>query len=91
MSYGKFLILSIGVHYKRVVARQDVVTVYDVLPTLRATNETGKAPQEDRQKKAFTARWLEQDGCFIVVVRPDMYVGLVSTDAAEVDSWIGCW
>jgi len=94
VAYGSFLVLSMGERHRNynglgASSRQNLMTVYNILP---ATSTNDQPPgTEDNEGQVFRARWLQGDDNFVVVVRPDMYVGLVAGDWTDVDRWFEGW
>jgi phenol 2-monooxygenase (NADPH) len=72
VGYGKFLILAVGCHEGQFGAFPEPTTVLRILPTGGKTHHHGGYP---------TYLWdsSQNDESYIVLVRPDMYVGYVGT------------
>lgn len=88
VSYGKFYILSIGGRSKSPAPLPEAAVLYDVLPHGSCSEMTGKLSRSQFEKRhTFSAQWLvPQDTC-IVVVRPDMYIGVVDTSFDGIGDW----
>lgn len=89
VTYGKYLILSLGRHLDIDSKYQDIVTTFTIVPAT-AGSETGISDFEKplgekaMSGSTFTARWLAPDDRAVIVVRPDMYIGYVADDR---ESW----
>lgn len=81
VSYGKFLILSIGQHPKSAPSN-DQVSVFTVLPQGVTNGHHALSEGET----VFSADWADASKPSVVVVRPDMYIGYVSQDVDD-DGW----
>ncbi|KAF4504423.1 hypothetical protein G6O67_007874 [Ophiocordyceps sinensis] len=74
--YGKHLVLLIGNHASTEFGHQKAAVSYQIHPLGESTSEASGA-------KIFKADWASQEDSFVVVVRPDMYIGHVGKDAAS--------
>ena len=94
VTYGRFLVLSMGDRNRNSnglgpASHQDLITVYDIQP---ATSKNDRPPRtDDKDGQVFRAEWLREDDRFVVIVRPDMYIGLVTGDWADVGRWFEVW
>ncbi|KAK7423359.1 hypothetical protein QQX98_001150 [Neonectria punicea] len=85
-TYGKFLVLFIGKHLESAFDYGSVTDSYHILPADEQTEQQGQTGefQTTAVGKRFTADWVKVEDSFVVVVRPDMYIGYVTSDD---DSW----
>lgn len=81
VSYGKFLVLSIGQHLKDAPGN-DQVSVFTVLPQ----GVTNGHHELAKGEIVFSADWADASNPLVVVVRPDMYIGYVSQSVDD-DGW----
>lgn len=82
VSYGNFVVLSLGKHVQDESVRGLVYTILAAGTTMNGHD----GQSENRGGKIFTADWVGENTPDIVVVRPDMYIGYVSKDAED-DGW----
>ncbi|PHH60972.1 hypothetical protein CDD81_987 [Ophiocordyceps australis] len=84
VSYGKHLVVSIG-RVGDVIGREAVALPLHILPQNAAKSgcELLKA-----KGKVFTAAWADEQDCFMVVVRPDMYIGFVGRDSSDCKAYL---
>ncbi|PHH89532.1 hypothetical protein CDD83_5839 [Cordyceps sp. RAO-2017] len=92
ITYGKFLVLFVGNHDQVEFGHKEIATPYHILPlagklntaqtngNMAAQDSGSPMPQEATVVK-FRANWVDPDDSFVVVVRPDMYIGYVHLDA----------
>lgn len=82
VSYGRFIVLSIGMHLN---TESVSASVYTILPkeTASGINKYSKSKECD---KTFTADWVKAHTSHVVVVRPDMYIGCVSNGTGD-EAW----
>ncbi|CAH0040471.1 unnamed protein product [Clonostachys solani] len=89
VEYGKYALLFVGKHPEGRVGYEKVASCYSILP--RSSDDTAPVPQgsgeageqtlsREAGEKVFEADWVTQEDSFVVVVRPDMYIGYVGTD-----------
>nr|XP_036576921.1 FAD monooxygenase [Colletotrichum truncatum]KAF6783775.1 FAD monooxygenase [Colletotrichum truncatum] len=81
--YGKHLVLKIGRQQNQVsTSKTDLESVAKVFTVSPHKAETGTTQGENSSatESAFTAEWVGEDDDFVVVVRPDMYIGYVGQD-----------
>ncbi|CAM1507717.1 Fc.00g045650.m01.CDS01 [Cosmosporella sp. VM-42] len=90
VQYGKFLTLFIGKRGETFPSHASGVVSYIVLPTLCSQAGSDEAEQGASDivstGQEFTADWASFSDPFVVIVRPDMYIGLVSSPSCE-RSW----
>lgn len=84
ISYGKFLVLLIGKHPESAFDYGSVADLYHILPSNDLSEPSGEAQSQLSVSNRFTADWVKADDSFVVVVRPDMYIGYVTGGD---DSW----
>ena len=90
VSYGKFLLLSVGAG-GGITSKSDNLTVFDIQPASNSKvngNSNGGQQQSDAAQ-TFSAKWLEDDPRCFVVVRPDMYIGYVDETLSGVEAYLG--
>ncbi|KPM39945.1 hypothetical protein AK830_g6626 [Neonectria ditissima] len=84
-SYGKFLVLFIGKHPESAFDYGSVADSYHILPADEQLEQAQAGEiQATAAGKRFTADWVKAEDSFVVVVRPDMYIGYVTSGD---DSW----
>ncbi|KAH6898964.1 FAD binding domain-containing protein [Thelonectria olida] len=84
-SYGKFLVLFIGQHPEASFEYESAAVSYHVSAAGdQRQGESEAEPVTTTVGKRFTAQWVKPEESFVVVVRPDMYIGYV---ASGDDSW----
>jgi phenol 2-monooxygenase len=84
-SYGKFIVLFIGQHPEASFEYGSVAGSYHVSAAGDQRQVESEAEAETMTVgKRFTAQWVKAEDSFVVVVRPDMYIGYV---ASGDDSW----
>ncbi|KJZ76947.1 hypothetical protein HIM_03824 [Hirsutella minnesotensis 3608] len=83
--YGNYIILLIGNH--RTVANNhgDITKTYRVRPALTNSTE-GKTLNSG--ECAYEADWVSDEDSFVVVVRPDMYIGYVGENVDDCSSYL---
>ncbi|KAG8426055.1 hypothetical protein J3459_008457 [Metarhizium acridum] len=81
-TYGKYLVLHIGGTPAPDFGFSDVVTHY----TIRPASESAAAGGDS--SRTYTADWASKDDPFVVVVRPDMYLGFVGGSADEAKAYL---
>jgi hypothetical protein len=94
VTYGRFLVLSMGDRNRNsdglgLASHQNLIKVYNIQPPTSKNDQLERT--EDKKGQVFRAKWLQEDDCFVVVVRPDMYIGLVTGDWTDVDRWFEGW
>lgn len=82
VSYGNFIVLSIGTYLD---TEPISATTYTILPTETADGSKEFTESKDGDK-IFTADWVKANTSYVVVVRPDMYVGCVSNGVKD-EAW----
>ena len=91
VSYGKFLVLSIGQALDSSSYGPGVAS-YKILPTTSSDTASQKTEALNGYKlglsKEFEADWVNPDDAFTVVVRPDMYIGFVGADEADCKAYL---
>ncbi|KAF5024490.1 hypothetical protein F66182_3430 [Fusarium sp. NRRL 66182] len=83
VSYGDFLVLSIG---KRLQERNVQAPVYTILHNETIHGHSNRRPEDSSDETIFTADWASADSSFVVVVRPDMYIGYVGNSDQD-EGW----
>lgn len=80
-TYGKYLVLFVGNHQSVGLGHEDVAVPYHIRPVdkAEAVQANGHAAEKGT-RKSFKADWVGPDDLFVVVVRPDMYIGYVGQD-----------
>lgn len=90
-SYGKYLVLSVGKASTSEFGFEKSASRFDILPQSAtvgapstepngAAEQNSTAANESGNNKSFTADWIQDDDSFVVVVRPDMYIGYVGDE-----------
>ncbi|KAM0210893.1 hypothetical protein ACHAQD_006645 [Fusarium lateritium] len=82
VSYGDFVVLSIGKHLP---AGSVSAPVYTILPNGTINGNCGDA-KDEYYERVFTADWVKSGDSQVVVVRPDMYLGYVG-NGVEDEGW----
>ncbi|KAF6842779.1 FAD monooxygenase [Colletotrichum musicola] len=77
--YGKHVVLKIGGDSTTPASADGVARVFRVAPH----NAEGRTTAADADVVEFSAEWAKEDDEFVVVVRPDMYIGYVG----ESEGW----
>ncbi|KJZ69007.1 hypothetical protein HIM_11609 [Hirsutella minnesotensis 3608] len=77
-SYGKYHVLLIGSHPSSDVGHGDVAAIYRISPA-KTTSSEGSLSAFGAARQ-FQANWAKDGDSFVVVVRPDMYIGYVGKD-----------
>lgn len=78
VSYGKFLILTIGSWQGCRCCFKDICTHFTLLPERpRQENDNSHALTASPGDYSFSSDVVTEDQSFVVVVRPDMYIGYV--------------
>lgn len=92
VSYGKFVVLSIGKSLDLSSTYGPGVTSYSILPsTSIATEQNGAAAVNGHAsvtKREFQADWVSPEDAFVVIVRPDMYIGFVGSDQNNWEAYL---
>ncbi|CAI6049547.1 unnamed protein product [Clonostachys chloroleuca] len=89
VEYGNYALLFVGKHPEGRVGYEKVASCYSILS--RSSDDTAPVPQGSGEAgeqtlsreaggKLFEADSVTQEDSFVVVVRPDMYIGYVGTD-----------
>lgn len=83
VSYGKYLLLSIGKHQEVDSKYSELVSPIEIFPS-STPNTTPPVTETSAFLKStvFTAGWASNEP-IAIIVRPDMYIGYVGTD----DGW----
>lgn len=80
VTYGKFLVLFVGNHAESAFEYSSVAVPCIISRKLEIENGTSDEPVANQEKSLrFNADWVSPDDSYVVVVRPDMYIGYVST------------
>ncbi|KAM5356539.1 hypothetical protein ACJ41O_003185 [Fusarium nematophilum] len=77
VSYGNFLVISVGKHPDSLPSYSRV-SLYTVLS--QGTTNGHHVQRGEIKEKVFTADWIGESKPYVVVVRPDMYVGYVGEE-----------
>ena len=78
LSYGKFLVLAIGTRQGCHRYFTDVCTHFTLLPEVPAQGEAnGHSKKTSVEDNVFSSDIVTKDDTFVVVIRPDMYIGYV--------------
>lgn len=88
VTYGKYLILSLGGALSVEEKYEGIATTYTILAAPGASPttdvaENGVGSEEFGAGSVFKADWLAAEESAVVVVRPDMYIGFVSVDTTS--------
>ncbi|KAH0601869.1 hypothetical protein MHUMG1_00748 [Metarhizium humberi] len=81
-TYGKYLVLHIGGAPAPDFGFSDIVIHY----TIRPASES--AAGGDDSSRTYTADWASKDDAFVVIVRPDMYLGFVGGSSDEAKAYL---
>ncbi|KAF4462068.1 phenol 2-monooxygenase [Fusarium albosuccineum] len=92
VSYGGFLVISVGRHLNNAPTHPSQASVFTILPPGVTNGHNGVsngvsngATNGKTQETVFTADWASESEPVVVVVRPDMYVGYVGK--SDDDGW----
>lgn len=96
-TYGKYLALHVGGAASSNFGFNDVVTPYIIRAstdvgaseTSQLTQDGGLDNGETDANKTYTADWASKDDPFVVIVRPDMYIGFVGQNTEEAKQYLG--
>lgn len=78
VDYGKYLVLAIGTHDALKIKHEDSIAYFNV-----QAESLSHGPPADGDEKVYRAGFVGIKDNYVVIIRPDMYVGCVSLD----DSW----
>ncbi|OAA51544.1 FAD binding domain containing protein [Metarhizium rileyi] len=91
-TYGRYLVLHIGETSGVDFAFRNIATHWMIQPAA-TSEERGIEPTGGNGKldavKIYTADWASRDDPFVVVVRPDMYLGFVGANVDEAREFLG--
>jgi hypothetical protein len=93
-TYGKYLLLHIGETQVRDFGFEDRVTTYNIQPATGSNSDANLQHGEEGfdapadATRNYTADWVTKDDSFVVVVRPDMYIGCVSQNMDEAKAYL---
>ncbi|PHH79229.1 hypothetical protein CDD82_2527 [Ophiocordyceps australis] len=85
VSYGKYLLLSIG-RVGGPIGHEHVAVHYHIIP--QNTPPKSGSAHVKAHDKVFRAAWADENDCFMVVVRPDMYIGFVGRRSADCKAYL---
>lgn len=88
VSYGKFIIITVGADTGAPSRLPNLATKITLLPECADGGGSEKSASALEQNNTYTADWLKGDKSYVVAVRPDMYVGMVDESLDKVCSWL---
>ena len=84
LSYGKFLVIAVGARQGCHRYFTDLCTHLTLLPAVSTREEAnGDSDKTPAEENIFSSDIVAQDDAFVVIVRPDMYIGYVGVGEEE--------